>query len=240
MTQYHIAASGKPARCQAQPGNCPRGGLHFGSKDEADFYLENVAPANPVASQKTEYSTMPLPAHYPGVAEVRSVWHKTADGAKQAGYVYRAEGSELWAPVLRPDYLWEADQRLTETTLPLDEASAQAEQADAEFERVLNDSETVFATDEDDMAATPDSKLVIGLSDAARWGHTSTFFAGGYVHESPAALDQAVETAYQDLLETYQIRGEATDSSASHAGEIRQLLRDEIIALSQEEQRADN
>ena len=52
MPRYHIGRNGKPALCgAATQGSCPLGGQHFASKDQADFYVENVAAAQGVTAE---------------------------------------------------------------------------------------------------------------------------------------------------------------------------------------------
>ena len=40
---YHVTATGESALCRAKPNNCPLGGKHFGTRDEADFFIETRA-----------------------------------------------------------------------------------------------------------------------------------------------------------------------------------------------------
>lgn len=40
--KYHISDNGEPSKCNAQPGNCPLGGEHFTSKQDAEAHFEKL------------------------------------------------------------------------------------------------------------------------------------------------------------------------------------------------------
>lgn len=42
MSKFHIDKNGRPARCKAKPGNCPRGGddIHFDSEEKAQEHID--------------------------------------------------------------------------------------------------------------------------------------------------------------------------------------------------------
>jgi hypothetical protein len=78
MARYHIAASGEPALCKAlSDKNCPLGGKHYRSKDEAEFSQSLMAGLDlhalveqQVASGTAEKLKVDLPADLPQYAGV--------------------------------------------------------------------------------------------------------------------------------------------------------------------------
>lgn len=59
MTKYHVKDNGEPGRCEAAEGNCPLGGEHFSSEEEARVYYETQNSGDALSTLKKPAQSTP-------------------------------------------------------------------------------------------------------------------------------------------------------------------------------------
>lgn len=182
MSRFHIS-NGAPLPCKAQPGNCPLGGAHFDSAEEAAKYGEQTAETD----VRLETAALNDPIR------------------KTVASLIKAESSHYWAEgELTTTWFTMSDDELTEAELTVAELEENVDRVQERLDYALRsivgglpDGFLIAKPDQDEYVCA--GQKLLDARNRLRDMEATVLNSGGHQKELKKAYAE-VETAYREFI----------------------------------------